>query len=410
MLRKILAIATLHLKTTYQSRSALLFGLAMPIVFTLVIGAAIGQQEGPDVEAWKLAVVNEDNGELGAQLVQNLETNPILEVSAADAETARADLDAKNISASLTIPDDFSATLLSGETQVLDFAINVSDPLSGQVVEQGVQAALNELSSALDIAAASVRVADRLGLFEAGLTGAPSEQDFQRDAIDAAKARMQSGPPITVQVTQQTQREDPSAAIPNGFNQSSPGIAVIFAMFFVLGGTSSLVVERERGTLSRLMTAPVGKGAIMAGKLLGVYIAAMAQFAIMVLFGQFVLGVDWGAEPLALLLMILAFTFSITGLGILVASMVRTASQIDAVSTVLIMPLAGLGGAMWPLDIVPQWMQQLAVFLPSGLAMRGFQDIITRGLGLPDVLFEAAALLGFGVVFLAIGAWRFRYE
>ncbi len=410
MFRKIFAIAALHLKTTYQSRSALLFGLAMPVVFTLVIGAAIGQQEAPATGTWKLSVVNEDRGELGSQLIRNLEANPVLEVTLKDAETTRAELDAEEISAGLFIPEDFSARLLDGESLSLDFIANIKDALSGQVVEQAVQAALNELASSIDIAAASLRVATRLGLFEPGLASAPSEADYQQEAIDTAQARMQSGPPITVQAIQQTQREGAEDAIPLGFNQSSPGIAVIFAMFFVMAGTSSLVVERERGTLSRLMTAPVSKGIIMAGKMLGVYISAIIQFTIMVLFGVFALGVDWGAEPLGLILMILAFTFSITGLGILVASMVRTSGQIDAVSTVLIMPLAGLGGAMWPLEIVPQWMQQLAGFLPSGLAMRGFHDLITRGLGLQDVLLEAGALVAFGVVFLAVGAWRFKYE
>jgi ABC-2 type transport system permease protein len=409
-MRKILTIALLHLKTTYQSRAALLFGLAMPIVFTFVIGAAIGNQAPPPVETWSLAVVNEDRGDLGSQLVQNLEANPILEVASVNADTAIAELEAGESSASLFIPQDFSSRLLDGEALSLDFTANIQNALSGQVVEQAVQAALNELSSSLDIAAASLRVATRLGLFEAGLAGAPSEEDYQREAIEAAQTRMQSGAPITVEVTQQTQREDRQDAIPSGFNQSSPGMAVIFAMFFIMAGTSSLVVERERGTLSRLMTAPVSKGMIMSGKLLGVYISAVLQFAIMVLFGQYLLGVDWGVEPLGLILMILAFTFSITGLGILVASMVRTSGQIDAVSTVLIMPLAGLGGAMWPLEIVPQWMQQLAAFLPSGLAMSGFHDIITRGLGLQDVLFEVGALFAFGVVFLAIGVWRFKYE
>lgn len=410
MLRKILAIALLHLKTTYQSRSALLFGLAMPIVFTLVIGVAIGQQDAPAVETWRLAAVNEDSGTLGSTLIENLEGNPFLEVSSEDAESARTKLDAEEISASLFIPEDFSARLLAGEPLTLDFQANIEDALSGQVVEQAVQASLNELSSSLDIAAASLRVAARLGLFEPGLASAPSEADYQQAAIDAAQTRLQSGPPIAVQTIQQTQRENAEDALPSGFNQSSPGIAVIFAMFFVMAGTSSLVVERERGTLSRLMTAPVGKGIIMSGKLLGVYLSALTQFAIMVLFGQFALSVDWGAEPLALILLIMAFTFSITGMGILAASFVRTANQIDAVSTILIMPLAGLGGAMWPLEIVPQWMQQLAMFLPSGLAMNGFHDLITRGLGLDAVLLEAGALLAFGVVFLAIGAWRFRYE
>jgi ABC-2 type transport system permease protein len=76
----------------------------------------------------------------------------------------------------------------------------------------------------------------------------------------------------------------------------------------------------------------------------------------------------------------------------------------------IIMPLAGLGGAMWPIEIVPAWMQQLALFLPSGWAMRGFHDIVTRGLGLQDILLEAAVLMAFGVGFLVIGVWRFKYE
>src|SRR3990172_1129559 len=116
MLRKIFAIAALHLKTTYQSRSALLFGLAMPVVFTLVIGAAIGQQEGPATETRELSVVNEDRGELGSQLIRNLEANPVLEVRLEDAETTRAELDAEKISAGLFIPEDFSARLLDGES------------------------------------------------------------------------------------------------------------------------------------------------------------------------------------------------------------------------------------------------------------------------------------------------------
>jgi ABC-2 type transport system permease protein len=249
-----------------------------------------------------------------------------------------------------------------------------------------------------------------LGLFEPGLSGAPSEAEYQRQALTLAQVSAQSGPPITVQATQETQREDPMTASPYGFRQSSPGNAVIFAMFFVMFGAGSLVAERESGTLPRLMTTPASKGMIMAGKLLGVYIAAIIQFSIMVLIGALLFGVDWGAEPLGIILMIAAFTFSITGLGMLVAALVRTHAQIDGLSTLLIMPLAGLGGAMWPIEITPLWMQQFAGFLPSGLAMRGFHDLISRGLGTQDVLLEVGALLAFGIVFLAIGIWRFKYE
>jgi hypothetical protein len=42
--------------------------------------------------------------------------------------------------------------------------------------------------------------------------------------------------------------------------------------------------------------------------------------------------------------------------------------------------------------------------------MDGFSDIITRGLGVQDILLEAGVLLLYGSVFMAIGIWRFRYE
>jgi ABC-2 type transport system permease protein len=138
--------------------------------------------------------------------------------------------------------------------------------------------------------------------------------------------------------------------------------------------------------------------------------SAVMQFSLLVLAGHFFFGVDWGHSPAAIAVMILAFTFSITALGMLAASLVRTYAQIDAMSTVIILPLAGLGGAMWPIEIVPEFMQRISLWVPTGWAMRGFHDIITRGLGLEDILLEAGVLMLFGIAFLSIGIWRFKYE
>jgi ABC-2 type transport system permease protein len=130
----------------------------------------------------------------------------------------------------------------------------------------------------------------------------------------------------------------------------------------------------------------------------------------MVALAQFFFDVPWGQSPAALAAMVAAFAFSITSLGMLLAALVRTYAQVDALTTLIILPLAGLGGAMWPIEIVPDFMQKIALWLPTGWAMRGFQDIIVRGFGLAQVLPEAGMLVLFGVVFLTIGVWRFKYE
>jgi ABC-2 type transport system permease protein len=108
--------------------------------------------------------------------------------------------------------------------------------------------------------------------------------------------------------------------------------------------------------------------------------------------------------------MVLSFAFAITGLSMAMAAWARTAAQVNSLNTLIVLSVAALGGAWWPLEIVPPWMQTVGHLTPVAWAMDGFHDIITRGLGASAVLTEAGVLLVFGVVFLLLGMLRFRYE
>jgi len=409
MLRKLLSITWLQVKTTYQERSSLIFGILMPIVFTFVIGIGISGF-GPDEErpqTWQVNVVNLDSGNLSTLLIERMSSNALLDVDLVDQMEAETQLEDGDSSATLIIPSEMSSRLLDRERVVLDFRLNADEALSAQVIEQAVLATMNELSSSLDIADASMGIAEQLGLFD---TDGPAQSDYFEAGLSLALSEWETGAPIAVEAQKETQREETGLQVPLGFQQTSPGIAVMFAMFFVVSGAGTILLEREQGTLRRLLTTPASKATILGGKLLGVFISATIQFSLLVLVGQLAFDVDWGQSPAALIVMVLAFTYSITALGMLAASLVRTYAQIDAISTVLILPLAGLGGAMWPIEIVPEFMQRISLWVPTGWAMRGFHDIITRGLGLQDILLEAGMLVLFGSVFLAIGLWRFKYE
>jgi ABC-2 type transport system permease protein len=185
---------------------------------------------------------------------------------------------------------------------------------------------------------------------------------------------------------------------------------VMFAMFTMLGGAITLIQERQEGTLRRLLVMPVSKVAVLAGKLVGVFLTGILQIVILIVVGALAFSVPWGQSPLALALLILAFAFAITSLGMMMAALTRTLAQANALNTVIVLAMASLGGAWWPLEIVPQWMQTLGRLFPTSWAMTGFHDVITRGLGVTAVLPEVAVLAAYGVVFLTIGAWRFSYE
>jgi len=407
MIRRLFTIAFLYLKTTYSSRTTLIFSLLMPLLFTFVLGQAMQFGFGPEnvPTSWPLAVVDEDHSEFSQKLIARLEANPSVEVEMASREAALASLEDDGIAA-VIIPSGFSTALAGGEPTVLDFRQNANEITRAQILQEAVNAAAAELAGSIAAAELAARVADQIGLFEGADTEALAA--YQVQAFEDAENQWASGIPITVEAETVTRLEE--TQIPVGASQSSPGMLVMYALFFTFGGGASLLVERDEGTLRRLLVMPMGKGTILTGKLLGIFLGALVQMAIMVLAGQFAFGVSWGQDPAALAAMLLAYGFTGTALGLMVAALIRTAAQANAAGTISIMALASLGGAWWPIEIVPQWMQSVALALPTGWAMRGFHDIITRGLGLDAILLEVSVLVGFGLLFLVVGVWRFRYE
>lgn len=184
----------------------------------------------------------------------------------------------------------------------------------------------------------------------------------------------------------------------------------MFATFGMIGGAAVIIQERQAGTLRRLLVMPIRQGSIILGKLLGILITGLVQMSILILFGALVFDVAWGNSLAALGVMVLAFALAITSLGMMFAALSRTLAQANALSTVIVLSISALGGAWWPLDIVPDWMQLIGRLSPISWAMTGFHDIITRSQGVIDVLPEAAVLLGFAGLFLTVGIWRFRFE
>jgi ABC-2 type transport system permease protein len=177
-----------------------------------------------------------------------------------------------------------------------------------------------------------------------------------------------------------------------------------------LGGAEVFVNERLGGTLRRLVITPTRKAVILAGKCLGRFTLGLTQMALLVGFGALVLGVNWGNNPWALLIMLVAFGLTGTALGVMLGAFARTRSQASGLTILFSMLLAALGGAWWPLEITPQAYQNAVSLLPSTWAMRGFTDVIVRGQGVSAILPEAGILLGFAVLFFVVGIWKLKFE
>ncbi|NOX63273.1 MAG: ABC transporter permease [Chloroflexi bacterium] len=407
MIRQIYHIAREYLRTTYSSRVVLIFALLMPLAFTAVLGSAMNAFFMDDESVrWPVAVVDEDEGVWGEALVERLQAHPQLAVELSSRAEAQARVDDEDLVAAIIIPADFSQTLAAGRDPTILLYPGPHDLQAIQSVERVARASASRLAGEFQAAHISLQAARKLNLFERSNL---SEEAYLREALARVQTRWAESAPVSLEVRPVTALAG-SGQLENGFQQSSPGMLVTFALAFLLNGAIALILEREQGTLRRLLVMPLRKSSILTGKLAGIFAAGLAQSAALILAGRVLFGVNWGQSPLALALMVVTFSFALTGMGMMIAGVARTYAQANALANIFMYSTAALGGAWWPVEITPEWMQRLAQVTPAYWAMQGFHDIITRGLGVDAVLPEALMLTAFGLGFLAVGAWRFRYE
>ncbi|WP_216828634.1 ABC transporter permease [Alkalihalobacterium elongatum] len=195
---------------------------------------------------------------------------------------------------------------------------------------------------------------------------------------------------------------------PDPFQQNVPGYTVMFAFFIVTFAGRSFLNEKKAGTMQRILCAPVNGWSLLFGKWIPFYLIGLTQVIILFSFGHFVFGMSLGTSLIALVFISLALVWVSSTLGMLIASLVQTESQITGWSVMVILTMAALGGTMVPLFVMPDLMQQIAFITPHAWALTAYQDILVRELGFKDIVSHLLVLGSFGTVFMFTSIWNLR--
>ena len=402
-MKQLWAVAVNELKVEFADRSTWFSFLILPLIFTVVIGVAtrgLGGDSNADSRA-PAALVNEDGGPLAAAFTNALAQSKVVRFETATEGRALNQLQANDVLAVIVLPPGFSADLAAGRKVTVSLQLAAANGES-QAFSAEVQSAVAKVSGAVIAAQISVETAE---------ARRPFANTAERDAYFQAALKL-AGAASTAAVTVDA-TEAPAAAplkVGGGYALSSPGQLVTWVLATLLAGAGALVAERRMGTLRRLLTTSVTKGAMLGGKILGRLAMGLAQMAVMIGFGQWVLGVKWGNSLLAMAMVAVCFGLAATALALFLATLARTEQQAGALTSLGVFLLAPLGGAWVPLEITPPAFQALAQIFPTTWAMRGFTNVVVRGQGPQEVLLECGVLLGFAAAFFALGVWRFKYE
>jgi ABC-2 type transport system permease protein len=195
-----------------------------------------------------------------------------------------------------------------------------------------------------------------------------------------------------------------------GLDAAAAGILVGAALFFsCLGGTVAIIAaERERGTLSRLRTTPLRPTAYFLGVVLSQLLLALLQ-VFMLYSMALLIGAQYHGSLLLGGLILLLCVFSYVGMGFFLG--VRFAKRSEEVVVALSaigVPILVLGGTFFPLEIMPQAMQNLAQLNPILHMNQAFKGVAAYGKSMVDIRFELIFLLGFCGLCLGLGIHSYQ--
>jgi ABC-type multidrug transport system permease subunit len=358
----------------------LVWAFVMPVVFFSFIGKITGRM-GPDPQRKDVigVLLPADAGLLGDALLRHLGA------AGYDVRRASTAADLAKFSRQLTVPPGLTAAVLAAKPQRLQFRRQGEPGIGGDYDKI-------RLSRAVYGLLAEIIAAER------------QRGKLSQESLDAIAAQPRN---LAIEISAAGKRRDP----PSGYQQSVPGILVMFILMVMLtSGGISIVLERRAGILRRLGASPQTRGSIVAAKWGSRFALAVVQTAVGAALGTVLYGIEWGEAPWAAAALLAAYAALCGSIGLWLGSLARSEGQASAIGVIAGNLLAALGGCWWPAEVSPQWMQQAALFLPTGLTMDGLHRLMSFGEPASAVAPHLAALLAAALLVSWLAARAFRFE
>ena len=381
------------LSQIFRDKKTFLFLVAMPIIFTLFMGFAYnsGEDSAADEPDVSVAWVDDADNELSRSLRERLPLSLVdmEEASAMDA-LARGE-----VIGALIVPSAFGDQAQG--TADLGQITLVTDTASaeGQSLYQTVRVSVSQLASAVEIGSLTADALSDTSEFAPSFTLALEKWDEHQSRT-------------LVRTEKAVAQEAESWFGDNPYNQASPGILVQFAIMSLITAAQILVQERKNRTLQRLMSTAMRTWEIVAGHMLAMFVLIFLQIVLLVLFGQWVLDVNYLHASLATLLLSVALGIWVASMGLVIGVVAKSDDQVILFSMVAMFFFSALGGTWFPLDVSSGGFAAFGSLMPSYAAMNGLQNILIRGLGLTSVWQPVGVMLVYALGFFGLGIWRFK--
>lgn len=365
-----------------RDKVALFFMFVLPIGLVFILGLAFGSA-GRSVP---VGLLDESGSSASRTLADMLGADGSITVRSYGSRSELTNAVVRqDVSFGIVIPPSYADVLAAG------------GEVSVTVVSAGTSADAGLVQSSVGAAVSQQVVVNTAARTAAGFTGV-SEETASQAAAEVAGSATLAG------VARESVAGD---TIVGGLQRTAFTALTLFLVITGLSSAGTFVDLRRTHVAQRLMAMPVPTPELEVGLVSARFVTLVVQAVYIILFTAWLFGVDWG-NLAATTLVTIALAICVAGMSALAGTIFTTPEQAGAIGAPIGIAIGMLGGAMWPLEIVPYPLRVVGHLFPTAWAVDAYNDIIANDAGVTAVLGPVGVLLAMAVGFFVLAGLRFR--
>ncbi len=369
---RLLSIMRKEITQMTRDRRTVMLTFIQPILMLLLLGSAASN----DVRNVPAVLFDQDHSQAARDLLDAYRAADYFAFSyqVQSVQEVRQLIDGGEAKAGLIIPPDYGKRIASGEPAQVAFVIDGSDPTLA--------------STALSAAT---------------LIGQSKSTAVLRASLESRGQSTTASSPIEVR-TQVWYNPD----LVQAFFMIPGLMGTILLQITVMLTASSIVRERERGTIEQLIITPIRSWELVVGKLTPYVFLAFFDMLEVLVVGTLLFKVPMSGDLVLLLLMSALFLATGLGIGLVISTVAKTQQEAQMLGALIQLPSFFLAGFFFPIAAMPPILQAISYLVPLRYFLVIVRAIMLKGAGIEAFTGDMLALAVFCLVIMALAVRRFH--
>lgn len=364
-MRQFFAFVRKEFQHIFRDKRTMMIVLILPVVQMILFGYAVSTE----INSAKVAVVGDMSDPAVKKIVERIENNRYLEVTAclATADMIEREFRKNRVNVAVCFGRDFGRSLTKNGKAEIRIVGDGSDPNSAQIIAGYVTGVVQSEQNGISVNSGGIPVKS-----------------------------------LPVQLMY-------NPAMKSSYN-FVPGVMGLIMMIICSMMTSiSIVREKETGTMELLLVSPVRPLWIVVSKALPYIVISAVNFITILLLARFVMDVPIRGSVLLLSLIVFIFILTSLSLGLMIsvlASTQRTALLLSGMG--LMMPTVLLSGIIFPCESMPGILQCVSHIIPAKWFVIMVKKVMIQGAGFAYIAKEFTILSAMTAFLLVVSIKKFK--